>query len=88
MAHTARPGKPESDRIGVEAKEEVRPLEARARSAGMYYGAVAIEDGLSPNGGPGPEQEVSAEDEEENRDLADPAGDKEEKSGPKVIRVP
>ena len=57
----------------------------------MYYGAVDIDDGLSPNGGPGPEEEgtpASAEDEEENKGLDNTAGNKGDTYGPKIIRVP
>ena len=46
VAHTTRPGKPES------VEGEVKPLEDRMKSAESYYHPRDVDDGLSRNGGP------------------------------------
>ena len=75
-------------------QDEIRPLEARARSAGMYYGAIDVDDSLGPHGGPGPEEEVtpaSAEEETEKEHRSQPAAeDPRENTNvePKILRVP
>ena len=70
----------EIDSASERGKEEIRPLEDRTRSAERYYGPTDVDDGLSLNGGPEPETEVtpvSAEEEEERpQRVLTPAGEK------------
>ena len=83
VAHTTRPGKPES------VEGEVKPLEDRMRSAESYYHPRDVEDGLSRNGGPevgdSADPEPAEEEKTQERDK-DYAALKEE--SPKVIRTP
>ena len=77
-----------------EGTKGIRPLESRTHSAKQYYGAVDIEDSLSPDGGPGPGDEATpapAEEEEERTEQDPIAAEVEDdpgKEGPNVIRVP
>ena len=76
----------------VKVEEEIRPLESRMKSAGGYYGALDVDDGLGPNGGPVLEDEVvpapaGSEEKDTSEDLPRD-NPKENGEGPKVIRTP
>ena len=83
VAHTTRPGIPES------VEDQIKPLESRMKSAEQYYQPRDVGDGLGQDGGPavGDQADPAPTEAEETQGGQDSKHEPDLHS-PKVIRVP